>query len=61
MNFYKLTDIFNHDDIYVNPSHIEMYEYCNGYVLIRLVSGKYEYVDKSDFENMMHLEGAFEY
>ncbi len=61
MAFYKLTDIFSHDDIYVNPNHLEMYEYCNGYVLIRFVSGKYEYVDKSDFENMMFLEGVDEY
>lgn len=60
MKFYKLTDIFN-DDIYVNPNHLEMYEYRNDHVLIRLVSGKYECVDKSDFENMMILEGVDEY
>lgn len=61
MKFYKLTDFFDNSDIYVNPNHIEMYEILNDHVLIRLVSGKYEYVNKSDFEIMMILEGAREY
>lgn len=64
MRFYKLSDISTNYDIYVKPKHIELYVYHDKdveYVEIRFTSGEYADVNKSDFENMMILEGADEY
>lgn len=61
MNFYKLLDIECWLDIYVNPKSIEYYVYQDESVEINLYSKEHIYVDKSDFNNMMILEGANEY
>ena len=61
MNFYKLYDVKNGDNVYVNPKSLEWYIYHEKYVEINLSSGDYLTVSKLDFENMMQLEGAKEY
>ena len=61
MNFYKLTLVEDGKDIYVNPKSIMCYIYEDNNVDIFLNGGDYITVDKSDFENMMILEGAREY
>lgn len=61
MTFYKLQDISTNYEFYTNPKHIELYVYHENYVKIRFTSGKYANVDKSDFEHMMIIEGAYEY
>ena len=61
MIFYKLTLVEDGKDIYVNPKSIMCYTYEDNNVNIFLNGGDYITVDKSDFENMMILEGAREY
>lgn len=61
MNFYKLLDTECGLDVYINPKAIEYYVYHETTVEIYLCSKEYMYVDKSDFINMMILEGAREY
>ena len=61
MTFYKLKDVKNDDEVYVNAESIEWYIYHEKYVEINLSSGDYLTVNKSDFEYMMGLEGAREY
>lgn len=61
MTFYKLTLVEECKDIYVNPKSIMCYIYEDNNVDIFLNGGDYITVDKSDFENMMILEGAREY
>lgn len=61
MTFYKLQDISTNYEFYTNPKHIELYVYHENYVKIRFTSGQYANVDKSDFEHMMIIEGAYEY
>ena len=61
MTFYKLTLVGECKDIYVNPKSIMCYIYEDNNVDIFLNGGDYITVDKSDFENMMILEGAREY
>ena len=61
MNFYKLTLVEDGKDIYVNPKSIMGYIYEDNNVDIFLNGGDYITVDKSDFVNMMILEGAREY
>ena len=60
MNFYKLTDIITHDEIYLNPKKINFYVYTNDGVMIDTDSIRIE-VSKVDFTNMMILEGVDEY
>lgn len=60
MRFYKLTDVETSDDLYVNPKIIEFYTYSDKGVIIH--TNKYTmHVDKSDFTNMLILEGIDEY
>lgn len=65
MNFYKLTSIENGKDIYVNPNLIVCYfdddDNNDSNVKIIFNSGDYATVSKSDFQNMMFLEGAKEW
>ena len=61
MNFYKLTLVEDGKDIYVNPKSIMGYIYEDNNVDIFLNGGDYITVDKSDFENMLILEGVDEY
>lgn len=61
MRFYKIYDVMNDDTIYVNSESLEYYTYNEKYVELNLSSGDYIHADKSDFENMMFLEGAREY
>lgn len=58
MTFYKLLDVDCKEDIYVNPKQIERYT-CYEYVVeIRFTSGVINNVSKSDFYNMLILEGV---
>lgn len=60
MRFYKLTDVETGDDLYVNPKIIDFYTYSDKGVIIH--TNKYTmHVDKSDFTNMLILEGIDEY
>ena len=60
MKYYRLIDIENGDELYVNPNIIDFYIYTNKGVLIH--TNKYTmHVDKSDFTNMMIIEGVNEY
>ena len=61
MNFYKLLDIELGLDVYINPKSIEYYVYHDTYVEVYLHTQQYMHVDKSDFTNMMILEGVDEY
>ena len=61
MNFYKVLDTECGLDVYINPKSIEYYIYNETSVEIYLHSKEYMNVDKSDFTNMMVLEGAREY
>lgn len=60
MTFYKLKDVKNGDEVYVNAESLEWYIYHEKYVEINLSSGDYITVPKSEFENMMLMEGAKE-
>ena len=61
MNFYKLLDIELGSDVYINPKSIEYYVYRDTYVEVYLHTQQYMHVDKSDFTNMLILEGVDEY
>ena len=61
MNFYKLLDTKYGLDVYINPKSIEYYVYHEASVEIYLHSKTFLHVDKSDFTNMMILEGVNEY
>ena len=61
MNFYKLLDIELGSDVYINPKSIVYYVYHHTYVEVYLQTQQYMHVDKSDFTNMMILEGVDEY
>lgn len=61
ITFYKLLDVDCKENIYVNPKHIERYTYYDYVVEIRFTSGVINNVSKSDFENMLILEGIDEY
>ena len=62
MNFYKLTPTEDDKDIYINPKSIMAYYYKDEYTVnIFLNGGDYIPVSKSDFINMMILEGGSEY
>ena len=61
MNFYKLLDTKSGLHVYVNPKSIECYVYHETSVEIYLHSKIFMYVDKSDFTNMLILEGVNEY
>lgn len=60
INFYKLTDIITDDELYLNPKTINFYMYTNDGVMIDTDSIRIE-VSKSDFTNMLILEGIDEY
>ena len=59
--FYKLYDIENDTNVYINPKNIELYIEKQKYYYISLVSGTYINVDKEDFEFMFIMEGIDEY
>ena len=61
MNFYKLLDTKYGLDVYINPNSIEYYVYHDTYVEVYLHTQRYIHVDKSDFTNMLILEGVDEY
>ena len=61
MNFYKLLDTKYGLDVYINPKSIEYYVYHDTYVEVYLHTQQYMHVDKSDFTNMLILEGVDEY
>ena len=61
MNFYKLLDIELGSDVYINPKYIQYYVYHETSVEIYLLSKEFIHVDKSDFTNMLILEGVNEY
>ena len=61
MTFYKLFDYETKQDIYLNPNTIAYYVYNDTYVEIYLSSQEYLRTDKSDFMNMIFLDGGKEY
>lgn len=61
MNFYKLLDIELGSDAYINPKSIVYYVYHHTYVEVYLHTQQCMNVDKSDFTNMLILEGVNEY
>ena len=61
MNFYKLLDIELGSNVYINPKSIVYYVYNDTYVEVYLHTQQYVHVDKSDFTNMLILEGVDEY
>ena len=61
MNFYKLLDIELGSNVYINPKSIVYYVYNDTYVEVYLHTQQYIHVDKSDFTNMLILEGVDEY
>ena len=61
MNFYKLLDTKYGLDVYINPKSIVYYVYHDTYVEVYLHTQQYMHVDKSDFTNMLILEGVDEY
>ena len=61
MNFYKLLDIELGSNVYINPKSIVYYVYNDTYVEVYLHTQQYIHVDKSDFTNMLILEGIDEY
>lgn len=65
MNFYKMKSIDNGKEIYLNPKLIICYynedSTKDSNVIIIFNGGDYVTVSKSDFINMMVLEGAREY
>ena len=61
MNFYKLLDTKYGLDVYINPKSIEYYVYHESSVEVYLHSKNFLHVDKSDFTNMLILEGVNEY
>ena len=63
MRFYKLTSVSTGDDYYINPNMIEFYRYSpysDDCVMVYVNKTRLD-VDKSDFTNMMILEGVDEY
>ena len=61
MTFYKLFKYENYEYIYFNPEMIEYYNYINEkQVMIQTLNQKIT-VSKSDFINMLTLEGIDEY
>lgn len=65
MNFYKMKSIDDGKEIYLNPKLIICYynedNTKDSNVIIIFNGGDYVTVSKSDFINMMVLEGAREY
>ena len=61
MIFYKLLDIELGSDVYINPKSIVYYVYHDTYVEVYWHTRQYMHVDKSDFTNMLILEGVNEY
>ena len=61
MRFYKLLDTECGLDVYINPKSIKYYTYHETSVEIFLRSKEHMFVDKSDFKNMLILEGVDEY
>ena len=60
MRFYKLTSVLTGDDYYIRPDMIDYYRYTDDGVMMIVKSMRLE-VSKSDFTNMLFLEGIDEY
>lgn len=60
MRFYKLTSVLTGDDYYIRPDMIDFYRYTDDGVMIIAKKMRME-VSKSDFTNMLILEGIDEY
>ena len=60
MHFFKFKDIESEQEVYVNPKTIEYYMYEKDYVQIE-TSSMYMRVSKTQFIDMMMLEGALEH
>lgn len=60
MTFYKLTSVLTGEDYYMNPTSIDYYKYTDSGVMIIAKNLRLE-VSKSDFTNMLILEGINEY
>ena len=56
MRFYKLTSVLTGDDYYIRPDMIEFYRYTDDGVMLSVNNIRLE-VSKSDFTNMLILEG----
>lgn len=60
MTFYKLKGLISGEYYYINPEDIDFYRYTDDGVMIRVKQMPME-VSKSDFTNMLILEGIDEY
>lgn len=60
MNYYRLLEVETGDELYVNPNIIDFYRYSDKGVIIH-TNNYTMHVDKSDFTNMLILEGVNEY
>ena len=63
MRFYKLTSVTTGDDYYINPNMIDFYrysQYSDDCVMLYVNKTRLD-VSKTDFTNMMILEGVDEY
>ena len=60
MTFYKLKGLISGEYYYIKPEDIDFYRYTDDGVMIRVKQMPME-VSKSDFTNMLILEGIDEY
>jgi hypothetical protein len=60
ITFYKLTSVLTGEDYYFKPETIDYYKYTDTSVMIIAKNMRLE-VSKSDFTNMLILEGIDEY
>lgn len=60
MRFYKLTSVLTGDGYYITPDMIDFYRYTDDGVMMSVKNMRLE-VSKSDFTNMLILEGIDEY
>ena len=61
MTFYQITEKDTHNEFYINPQHIEYYQYIDEntvHIVTKLLSIN---INKFDFNHMMILEGVDEY
>ena len=61
MTFYQITEKDTDNELYVNPKHIEFYQYIDENTVHIVTQSLSIYVDKFEFKHMMFLEGINEY
>lgn len=61
MTFYQITEKNTGNELYVNPQHIEFYQYLDENTVHIITTSLSINIDKFDFNHIMFLEGAQEY